>query len=207
MKTSQRFSKKSRTAPPAGKPPYQPLPDLSPEEFESLKTDIAENGIRVAVVQDEKGNTLDGHQRERAALEIGLKNFPVTVIAGLSEEKKWEYALSVNIKRRHLTALQKRTLIEQELTRTPSKANQWIADVLGVDLKTVQSVRKTLEANSRIPVLTKLKGRDGRTRTNEWSRVCPRTATEESLTQRPPLGTHAGMPEPKAENFGPTFSR
>jgi hypothetical protein len=35
-------------------------------EFEALKADIAVKRIQVAVFQDEYGDTLDGHQRERA---------------------------------------------------------------------------------------------------------------------------------------------
>ena len=75
------------------------------------------------MVQDEKGNTLDGHQRERAEREIGNKNYPIKVIAGLTEEQKWHYAISVNVKRANLTTAQKRDLIEQELKRTPDIAN------------------------------------------------------------------------------------
>ena len=44
-----------------GKPKYQFFPDLPPEEYESLKADVAVHGIQYAVIQDEKGNTLDGH--------------------------------------------------------------------------------------------------------------------------------------------------
>lgn len=29
-----------------GKPKYQPMPDLSPDEYELLKTEIAENGLQ-----------------------------------------------------------------------------------------------------------------------------------------------------------------
>jgi hypothetical protein len=40
------------------RPKYQPLPDLSDEEYEVLKADIALKGILYPVLQDEKGNTL-----------------------------------------------------------------------------------------------------------------------------------------------------
>ena len=54
-----------------GTPKYQPMPDLSPDEFEVLKADIAENGLLYSVIKDEFGSTLDGHQREKA-----LRNSP-----------------------------------------------------------------------------------------------------------------------------------
>jgi hypothetical protein len=65
-----------------GKPKYQPLPDLSPDEFAVRKADIAENGLQYPVIQGENGNILDGHQRERAERELGNENYPVKIVAG-----------------------------------------------------------------------------------------------------------------------------
>ena len=46
--------KKSRSrANSNGRPTYQPMPDLSSDEFEVLKADIAENGLQYPVIQDE----------------------------------------------------------------------------------------------------------------------------------------------------------
>jgi ParB-like chromosome segregation protein Spo0J len=78
------------------RPQYQLLPDLPPEEFASLKADIEENGLQYPVIQDEQGNTLDGHQRERALAELGIKNYPVKVIAGMTEEEKRHYTLALD---------------------------------------------------------------------------------------------------------------
>jgi site-specific DNA-methyltransferase (adenine-specific) len=147
-----------------GNPKFQPLPDLPDEEFEALKADIRANGLQYPVIQDDKGNTLDGHQRERALTELRIKNYPVKVIAGLTEEQKWHYAIAVNVKRRNLTTAQKRTLIEREIKRTPDIAAQWHSEILGVDIKTIQATRKRLEATLEIPVLKKLRGKDGKKR-------------------------------------------
>jgi len=144
------------------------LPDLPPEEFEALKADIAQNGLQYPIIKDEKGNTLDGHQRERAERELGNKNYPIKVVAGLTEQQKWHYAISVNVKRRHLTTAQKRALIEQELKRTPDIADNWLAEILAVDDKTVRAARKRLESTSEIPKLKKLRGKDGRNRTAKY---------------------------------------
>jgi hypothetical protein len=38
--------------------PYQLLPDLSPEEFEALKADIAQRGVQIPVDRDEHGHLL-----------------------------------------------------------------------------------------------------------------------------------------------------
>ena len=47
------------------RPPYQVFPDLPPEEFETLKRDIAERGVQAAVEITPEGEILDGHQRLR----------------------------------------------------------------------------------------------------------------------------------------------
>lgn len=147
-----------------GKPNYQVLPDLPPDEFESLKSDISENGLNYPLLQDELGHTIDSHQRERALDELGIKNYPIKTIAGLSEEEKFHLALTVNIKRRHLTSKQKREVIAQELRRTPDYSNNWLAEILGVDHKTIQAVRRKLESSREIPKLKKLRGKDGKQR-------------------------------------------
>lgn len=184
MVTSTKCKPKRKTSSANGKPKYQPLPDLPTTEFEILKADIAENGLQYPVIQDDKGNTLDGHQRERALKELGIKNYPVKVIAGLSEEEKWHYALSVNIKRRNLTTAQKRALIGQELKRTPHLANNWLAEILGVDVKTVQSTRKRLESTLEIPKLKKLKGKDGKRRTTKYAHIVANTPNELTLARK-----------------------
>jgi len=167
-----------------GRPKYQPMPDLSPDEFEILKADIAENGLQYPVIQDEFGATLDGHQRERALAELKIKNYPVKVIGGLTEEDKWQYALSVNVKRRHLTSAQKRQLIKQELKRTPDIANNWMAEIIGVDVKTVQAVRRRLESTLEIPKLKKLRGKDGKQRIAKYNQIIANTPNELAIAQR-----------------------
>jgi ParB-like chromosome segregation protein Spo0J len=98
---------------------YQLLPDLSEAEYAALKAHIAAWGIQVPVVRDEHGHTLDGHHRERAAKELGIKNYPVRTLSGLTEEQKRHYVLAVNVQRRHLTGKQKRELIATELRQGP----------------------------------------------------------------------------------------
>ncbi len=167
-----------------GRPKYQLLPDLPPDEFESLKADIAVKDIQVAVFQDEYGDTLDGHQRERAANELGIKNYPITVIPGLTDEEKRHLVYSLNVKRRHLTRPQMQALIEQELKRTPDIASQWLAEILGVDTKTVQAARRRLESTLEIPVLTKLRGKDGKNRIAHYSRIVANTPAELRVAQK-----------------------
>ena len=130
------------TVPPgAGTPPYQPMPDLTPAEYEALKADIEANGVMVPIEVDENGAILDGHNRQRICAELGL-TAPVVVRAGLTEAQKQQHALRLNLQRRHLSSAQKRELIRAELDRDPDRSDREIGRLIGADHKTVASVRR-----------------------------------------------------------------
>jgi len=113
----------------------QLLPQLTEEEFQALKADIAERGVQVPVEYDEDGNILDGHHRVKACQELGIKDWPRIVRVGLSEEEKIEHILSLNLNRRHLTKEQKKEIARELRKRGWSYPR--IAKVLGVSHVTV----------------------------------------------------------------------
>jgi len=115
----------------------QLLPQLTEEEFEALKADIAERGVQVPVEYDEDGNILDGHHRVKACQELGIKDWPRIVRVGLSEEEKIEHILSLNLNRRQLTREQKREIAKQLRERGWSYPR--IAKALGIAVGTVYS--------------------------------------------------------------------
>jgi hypothetical protein len=70
---------------------YQVMPPLTEEEFAALKGDIAVNGIRVAVVKDAEGHTIDGYHRERAWRKLKdagheVPDYPIEVRSDLETE-------------------------------------------------------------------------------------------------------------------------
>jgi ParB-like chromosome segregation protein Spo0J len=67
------------------RPPYQVFPDLAPDEFETVKTDIAARGVQVAIEMTPEGEILDGHQRLRVCQELGIRNYPRRVVGGLDD--------------------------------------------------------------------------------------------------------------------------
>lgn len=123
-------------------------------------------------------------ERERAAKELGITKYPITVMSGLTEEQKRHLALSLNIKRRHLTRPQMQALIEQELLRTPDIANNWLAEILGVDDRTVLAARKRLESTSALRKFTKLRGKDGKSRAASYGRIVANTPAELRIAQK-----------------------
>jgi ParB-like chromosome segregation protein Spo0J len=143
---------------------YQLLPELLPEQFEALKADIAKRGAIVPVLLDEYGAIIDGHSRARACRELGINDYPVEVRSGLAEPEKRALARNLNALRRHLTRGQLRALIADQLRDTPAWSNRRISEGLGVDDKTVASVRAELAATAEIPQLEKTVGADGKAR-------------------------------------------
>ncbi len=143
---------------------YQVMPDLSEADFEALKEDIAQRGVMVPVEYDEDNKILDGHHRVKACEELGIADWPRFVRKGLSEQEKRTHARQLNIARRHLNQEQKRALIAEQIKEQPSISARAIAARLGVDDKTVGSVRRDLETTAEIPQLEKTIGADGKER-------------------------------------------
>ncbi len=74
----------------------------------------------------------------------------------------YAYVISANIRRRHLTAEQKRELIAKLIKATPEKSDRAIAKIAKVDHKTVGAVRGNLEARGEVPHVATRKDAKGR---------------------------------------------
>ncbi len=140
---------------------YQLLPPLSPEEFQSLERSIIEHGVLVPVEYDEAGAIIDGHNRVKICESLGLVDWPRFVRKGLSEGDKRKLARELNLSRRHLSTAQKQAVIADQLRDTPSISSRAIAAMLGVDHKTVATVRRGLVDGGEIPHHDEVEGRDG----------------------------------------------
>lgn len=130
--------------------PYQVMPPLSDDDYANLRADIEARGVLVPVEMDELGNILDGHHRVKICTELGI-SFPRLVREGFTDEEKWTHARQLNIARRHLNQEQRRGLIADQLRQTPQFSDRRIANELGVDNKTVGSVRQVLIETEEIP--------------------------------------------------------
>jgi ParB-like chromosome segregation protein Spo0J len=153
--------------------PWQLFPELAADEYEALKADIAERGVLVPVEYDEDGAVLDGHHRVRACTELGLKQWPRVVRAGMSDVEKRRHVRSLNLNRRHLSQAQKREQIADALRDAPERSDRHHARDLGVSHVTVATVRTELEATGQIDQLTRREGADGKTRPAERRKPTP----------------------------------
>jgi len=153
--------------------PYQLLPELQPDEFATLKSDIAERGVLVAVEVDDEGVVLDGHHRLRAWNELradGVKvpDYPRVVRRFDDEEDKVAHVLALNLARRHLGTKERGALVVD--LRTRGWSNRRIAAVLGVDEITV---RRDAKAGATNVAPAKVVGADGRTYPSQRPRALP----------------------------------
>jgi ParB-like chromosome segregation protein Spo0J len=141
---------------------FQIMPDLSPEDYAALRADIAKRGVQVPIEYDEAGNIIDGYNRERICIELGIKDWPRTVRTYASDAAKRTQARMLNLARRHLDQAAKRKLIEEELKENPQRSNRQVAAELGVSNVTVGAVRDHLVSTAQIEQSTKRLGKDGR---------------------------------------------
>lgn len=135
-----------------------PLPAVA--DLKSLIDDIRGHGQQVPITLHE-GKILDGRSRYRACRMLGVE--PAVIQYDGADPAA--FVLSMNLHRRHLTTAQKRKVIGEVLRLDPSKSNNSIAGRIGVDDKTVGSVRRELEGNSEIPKVEKVTCSDGTTYT------------------------------------------
>ena len=80
------------------------IPKPSEEEYRALRADVGERSLQTPLEVTLDGLVLDGHQRLKAAHELGLEQLPVRVVA---PPDQLEYMLRQALLRRQLTASQR----------------------------------------------------------------------------------------------------
>lgn len=154
---------------------YQIMPDMSSEEYALLKEDIRTNGVKLAIEFDEDGNILDGHHRWRAFSELIDEGVDVPMPDKIirkftTEEEKWAHVISLNMKRRHLTAEQRQQVVLQLRMPPFNYTMTRIAELMGVGVATVwrdiddapDELREELKA-------LQVRGADGFVRTSTYA--------------------------------------
>jgi hypothetical protein len=83
--------------------------DMPPGEFDLLVADVKANGIHTPLIVLADGTIACGHQRYRAAVQLGLEKIPCIVLEHLTDPEDpavIELLLDDNLRRRHLSKLQ-----------------------------------------------------------------------------------------------------
>jgi ParB-like chromosome segregation protein Spo0J len=136
------------------------FPMISDDELRELAEDIRKNGMIEPITLCE-GKILDGRNRFNAAKLISFPFRRANFRELLCHLDPRTYVISANIKRRHLTAEQKRSVIASLVKADPTKSNRQIAETTKTDHKTVAAVRGELEVGGEIPHQQKTVGKDG----------------------------------------------
>src|SRR5262245_55699838 len=176
---ANRLSPAARAADSRNSLQFHPLADIFPlmegEEFDALVADIKANGLHERIILHE-GMILDGRNRYRALLAAGLDpaNANTLTIDGAKYvDDPVAFVISANIHRRHLTAGQKRDLIEKLIKAAPEKSNRQIGKQIGASHHTVKEERTEMEGTRQIAQLQKTVGADGKARTQPAKKAKP----------------------------------
>lgn len=123
------------------------MPDMSDEEYESLKESIRQNGFdpSTPIVVDETGQIIDGHHRFRACRELDIDPITVTV-----EESSIERALRTNLARRDLSSGATRKAVKHYLENhhDGERTQAEVAADLGVSQATVSRAWTEIQPES-----------------------------------------------------------
>jgi hypothetical protein len=154
-------------------PAAELFPLMSKEELHELAADIKKNHMRQRITFTLDGQLVDGRNRLDALALNGADvarsvERIVSFIRGndktfvrdgpigphqfdaIKEEWAYDHVVSLNIKRRHLTPVQKRDIIDKLLKQHPERSDRATAKVVGVSKNTVASVRADAEARGQI---------------------------------------------------------
>jgi ParB-like chromosome segregation protein Spo0J len=135
------------------------IPSCTEEEFKELKEDIKENGLRLPIKTFDN-KILDGRSRYRACVELEAENHPVefkkevfySSAKEVSAQDALAYVISMNVKRRHLSASQRALIAARLVTsklggdrsvKLPTEITQeQVAKLAGVSTKMVTDAVK-----------------------------------------------------------------
>lgn len=105
-------------------PEYERLiPQMSIDDDEAFDESIKNNGIEQPITINDKHVLLDGHSRYKKALKYKIKLIPYLIKSFEEKLEEKKFVIETNLKRRHLSTIQKVKLavplleIEQELAK------------------------------------------------------------------------------------------
>jgi ParB-like chromosome segregation protein Spo0J len=142
------------------------IPELSTQEYESLKQSIKQNGLWVPIVVNKDGVILDGHHRYKVCQELGIEE-PKTETKEFKDKLEEQiFVIDSNLQRRHLNnfqrtelALKSKSILDQIVKRNESlggKGDRILTPVGRVDEQIGQragvsrdTVRRVLEIQEK----------------------------------------------------------
>jgi hypothetical protein len=185
---------------------FPPLSETDPAALKKLGEDIKAHGLTSPVVivrEDGRDSLLDGRNRLDALELIGhrllkhgecsLGPCGIQYFVPTARFSAYDFVISANIHRRHLTVEQKRDLITKLLKATPEKSDRQIAGMVKASPTTVGTVRAKMEATGDVSNLdtrrdTKGRQQPARKRAGAQLRKVLRADRAENLDQKGDIG-------------------
>ena len=102
--------------------------DISGKDYEQFKTSIKEDGIISGIIVAPDMTILSGHQRFKAAKELGMKTVPIRIRDDVeTEDQKLKILLAANFGRKQNDAAKQRKIAAEYVALCGMKAgdNQW----------------------------------------------------------------------------------
>src|SRR5690242_3900350 len=132
------------------------FPMMSDAELDELAADIEQHGLRQAI--DFQGDELlDGRNRLAAIYRIkdetrrnNLLSFVASTKRVMQVSDPIAYVISANVRRRHLSAEQKRDIIAALLKDNPERSDRATAQIARASHPTVAAVRRELENSGEV---------------------------------------------------------
>jgi hypothetical protein len=109
----------------------------------------------------------------------------------------YDFVISANIHRRHLTAEDKRDLIAKLLKAQPKKSNRQIGKMANASHVTVGAVRAEMESTGQIDQLKETTGEDGKARKRKRSLIKPEILAKIPETAKRLAEGNGGNPDPE----------
>lgn len=98
------------------------IPSLSDEDYALLLESIRANGVTEPLTVTPDSRIIDGQARWRVAAQIGLHTLPVRVLEAPGEPDYALWAVAVNLARRHLSTVQRFSLLQAALAILETRA-------------------------------------------------------------------------------------
>lgn len=133
------------------------FPEMSEFQFEELKKDIKQHGLKMPILTY-RGKVVDGRHRLRACTVLGMEA-KYAELEAANDKSAEQSVISINLQRRHLTDGQ-RAIFAARLTNSLLGTNQHtagavsqkqVAEELGISVDSVQRGKKVL--NHGVPEL------------------------------------------------------
>ena len=128
--------------------PFQPRKVFDETDLEQLAQSLNVHGLMQPIVVrqvDQQYQIIAGERRFRAALRLGWSEVSAEILSDVDDQQMAELALTENIQRKDLNAIEKANSFANYLEIYPTTTHEMLASRLQIDRSTVTNLLRLLE--------------------------------------------------------------